>query len=289
MDFDLDHESNRGHMQNGKSVNTTVKAYFHFIAHSREKSERRVVFHMQYNTLKGTQWAISFPVQAVMKGFPCIKDSYVGYSHGIALLDEANTPKQEHRYIGVTKRSWLKRMSEHFREVENGSNKTFHSAWREFAGRSDVLLTSELVVLNHRFEEIMAWEEWAVDREMDAGTSLNMIPGGFKGMKFLHQHKLSNKEQISLEERDAAVVAYQASHPRLGIPNLLISDLWKTEEYAEKVICGAEGRLSIDQVREIRHLNSKGMPVEKICELVSAKNLLQVQRVLDGITYSRIH
>ena len=35
----------------------------------------------------------------------------------------------------------------------------------------------------------MDWEEWAVDEQMNAKTSLNMIPGGFKGMKFLHKHR----------------------------------------------------------------------------------------------------
>lgn len=290
LDFDLVHESNHGAMKNGASVNTTVKAYFYHTEFSREKNERRVVFHLQYNAVNGTQWAISFPVQAVMKGFPKIPDSYVGYSHGISLLDEDGKPKNpQHNYIGITKRGWLKRMSEHFREVENGSNKTFHSAWREYSGRSDVLLTSELIVLNHSFEEIMSWEEWAVDREMNAGTSLNMIPGGFKGMKFLYEHSLTSSERVSIEEREAAIANYQAANQRLSVPNLLISELWNNQDYAEKVICGAEGRLSPEQVREIRSLNSIGLPIEKIRETVGAKNLLQVQRVLDGITYSRIH
>ena len=244
LDFDLVHEANHGHMQNGKSVNTTVKAYFHHTDFSREKNERRVVFHLQYNAVNGTQWAISFPVQAVMKGFSKVPDSCVGYSHGISLLDEQGKPKPpQHNYIGITKRGWLKRMSEHFREVETGSSKTFHSAWREYAGRSDVLLTSELIVLNHSFEEIMSWEEWAVDREMKAGTSLNMIPGGFKGMKFLHEHRLTSHDRVSLEERDAAIVKYQASNPRLGVPNLLISELWNNQDYAEKVIRSEERRV----------------------------------------------
>jgi len=290
LDFDLVHEVNHRHMQNGTSVNTTVKAYFHHTEFSRDKNERRVVFHLQYNAVNGTQWAISFPVQVVMNGFPKVPDSYVGYSHGITLLDGEGKPKPpQHNYIGITKRGWLKRMSEHFREVETGSNKTFHSAWREYSRRSDALLTSELIVLNHSFEEIMSWEEWAVDREMNAGASLNMIPGGFRGLKFLHKHRLTNHERVSLEERDSAIAEHQSSNPRLGVPNLLISELWNNQDYAEKVICGAEGRLSPDQVREIRRLNSLGFPVEKTCDAVGAKNLLQVQRVLDGITYSRIH
>ena len=124
---------------------------------------------------------------------------------------------------------------------------------------------------------------------MAAGTSLNMIPGGFKGMRYLHEHRLTSSTRVSIEERDKAIERFQSLHPRAGIPNLLISQLWNNPEYAEQVICGAEGRLSPDQVRRIRELNATGIPVEKIVDLVGAKNLLQVERVLSGVTYSRIH
>jgi hypothetical protein len=179
-------------------------------------------------------------------------------------------------------------MSEHFREVQSGSNKTFHSAWRQYAGNNNVHLTSELIIANHTFNEIMAWEEWAVDQQMAAGTSLNMIPGGFKGMKFLHEHRITNLPRVTIEERDDAVKRYQALNPRAGIPNLLISQLWNDPEYAENVICGGEGRLTADQVRRIRGLSDVGTPIERITELVNARNQLQVERVLKGVTYSRI-
>ena len=41
-----------------------------------------------------------------------------------------------------------------------------------------MVLGSELAVLNHSYEGIMAWEEEQVDIHMAAGRSLNMIPGG---------------------------------------------------------------------------------------------------------------
>jgi hypothetical protein len=145
-----------------------------------------------------------------------------------------------------------------------------------------------LVVVNHSFEEIMGWEEWAVDREMAAGTSLNMIPGGFKGMKFLHEHRLTKSQRITLEERDEAIVRYQGQNPRVGVPNLIVSELWNNAQYAENVICGAEGRLSVEQVRKIRELNELAISVEEITHLVAARNQLQVERLLKGITYSRI-
>ena len=290
LDFDLVHESSPALARNGKSVNTSVKAYFHQVEFGRPLAERRVVFHLDYSDPSGTRWSISFPVQVVMKGYPSIENGYVGYCHGITLSDqEGKLSSTQHNYVGITKRNWLERMSEHFAEIRRGSNKTFHAAWRQYVGRKDVQLTSELVVTNHTFEQIMSWEEWAVDREMAKGTSLNMIPGGFKGMKFLHEHRLTYSAVATLEERDAAIVNFQALNPRAGIPNLLISELWKDPEYAEQVICGAEGRLTADQVRKIRELNGLGIAIERMVALVGARNQLQVERVLSGQTYSRIH
>ncbi len=291
LDFDFVHESNAQAFDNGRSIRTFVNAYFHFTDFARPKDHHRVVFHFKHNTIKGTDWSISFPVQIVMKGFTFTPDCHYGYSHSIVLLDENHKPKDgsQHYYIGITKRNWLQRMSEHFREIEKGSNKTFHKAWREYAGKSDVMLSSELITLNHTYKEIMDWEEWAVDEQMEAGSSLNMIPGGFKGLKFLHKHRVIDKENISLEEREKAIETYQRQNPRLGVPNLIISELWKDEDYAQKVICGHEGRLSVDQVRKIRELDSLSMPVEKIAELVNANSVEQVSRVLSGKTYSRIH
>ena len=179
-------------------------------------------------------------------------------------------------------------MREHFYEIRSGSNKTFHRAWREYAGRHDVTLHSELITMNHTFEQIMAWEEYAVDEQMNKGTSLNMIPGGFKGMKYLHEHRLTNTPKVSLKERDTAIIKYQAQNPRAGVPNLIISGLWNSEEYAQKVICGAEGRLSANQIRKIRELNESSIPIEKITVMVKAKDIHQVERVLSGKTYSRI-
>lgn len=105
----------------------------------------------------------------------------------------------------------------------------------------------------------------------------------------LSDNLLRSTKNITVEDRDRAIEAWQRINPRAGIPNLLISALWKDDEYAAKIICGADGRLSIDQVRRIRKLIEEGIPVEKITELVGAKNVRQVQGVLTGEHYSRIH
>lgn len=284
LDFDIVHTCIKE-----KPVETIVKPYFSFEELKRNKDETRVVVHATVAEFEGTPWSISFPLQYIMKGFPKIKDQHFGYCHKIALLDDNGNFDKEYVYIGVTKRNWLKRMSEHFNEVKSGSNKLFHKTWREFIGSKRVMLSSELIVGDHTFEQIMAWEETMVDKYMDNKLSLNMIPGGFKGMKYLHKHRLLKSERVSIDERDNAALEFQKSHPKSGITNLLISELWKNDDYAMKVICGANDRLSVEQVLKIRELNEFGMSTKKITEVVNARNLLQVQRIINGKTYSRIH
>lgn len=284
LDFDITHSC-----VEGEPVETMVKPYFAFEEFRRKKEETRVVVHATVARFEGTTWTISFPLQYIMQGYPKIKNQHYGYCHKIALFNENGDFDKEYIYVGVTGRDWLQRMNEHFNEIKSGSNKLFHQTWREFTGKKNVMLSSELVVGDHNFEQIMSWEEDFVDRYMEAGVSLNMIPGGFKGMRFLHKHRLINGEKVTLKERDKALVEYQRQHPKAGIPNLLISELWKDDEYAARIICGPEGRLSVQQIHEIRKLNDMGIPLEKIAEMVNALNIQQVQRVINGQTYARIH
>jgi hypothetical protein len=154
LDFDIVHESNPRLMRNGARINTSVKAYFHHTEFSRPVSDRRVVFHLNYHELDGTAWSISFPVQFVMKGFPSVPDGHFGYSHGIALIRPDGSMEEQHNYVGVTRRGWLRRMSEHFSEIKSGSHKAFHSAWRQYIGKRNVHLMSELITANHSYEQI---------------------------------------------------------------------------------------------------------------------------------------
>ena len=288
LDFDIVHTSHASALDSEIGLRTEVKAYFYHTDFSRPPQERRVVFHLDHHELDGTRWSISFPVQIVMNGYPWFKDTYVGYSHGIVPDGNQDSNSVQYNYVGITMRDWLKRMAEHFAEIRNGSNKLFHSAWRQYLGNHKAHLVSELITTNHTFEQIMAWEEWAVDREMAKKSSLNMIPGGFKGMKFLHEHRLLNTNRVTVEEREQAITRYQMENPRLGVPNLLVSNCWKNPEYAEKVICGAEGRLNPEQVREIRRLNAAGYSITAILREVGARTETQVARVIDGLTYTRI-
>jgi hypothetical protein len=100
--------------------------------------------------------SVSVPLQALMMGWGDVAEGYQGYAHTIAFLDEEGRHLEQWAYIGVTSRNWLERMEEHLQEIRSGSNKRFHAAWRSYAGNSQVILGSELIVLNHSFEGIMA-------------------------------------------------------------------------------------------------------------------------------------
>ena len=181
-------------------------------------------------------------------------------------------------------------MAEHVSGINKGERKLFYNAWREFMDEDKVLYASELLMINEEFDDIMDWEEIIVDDLMAQGIALNVIPGGFKGIRELHKlGLLAKKDKRNLDAREKAINAFQRSHPRAGIPNILIRELWEDDTFAAKVICSHPDRLSIEQIQEIRRLAMWDIPIEKIFEKVKARNIEQVQRVLAGKTYSRIH
>jgi hypothetical protein len=64
-------------------------------------------------------------------------------------------------------------------------------------------------------EAAMAWEELYVDKWSLAPKGFNMIPGGFKGLRFLHKHRITDRVGITLKERDRAIVEYVRQNPRI--------------------------------------------------------------------------
>lgn len=268
-------------------INLCLKDYRVNTEYARPAEEQRVVVHVWVSYPDRKQWALHLPLQALMRGFGDPEQGYQGYAHTIALRDAEGLATSEYKYCGITGRNWLERMTEHFREVRSGSNKTFHRAWREFQGRKDVLFNSELIVLNQSYEAAMAWEEWIVDCHRAAGISLNMIAGGFKGLQELHKLGLARKD-ATLQERDDALVEFARRHPRAGVPNLLIAGLWEDDAFYERIMDARADTLSKDQVRRIRYLASLGWDANKICAETGALNVDQVRRVIANKTYLRM-
>lgn len=272
-----------------KHTDMQWKAYFEHPQFTRPAHQQRVVLHIVVKEATGLTRSISVPLQVLMTGYGDVTEGHQGYAHSLTFMDHSGDILNQVYYVGITSRNWLVRMEEHLAEMRGGSNKRFHAAWRSYTGNANVILGSELVVLNHSYEGIMAWEEQMVDEQMAAGKSLNMIPGGFKGMRFLHEHRLTDQVQVSLEERDRAIAEYaRRMGVRAGVPNLFLAELWRDDDFYLKVLGGRSDVLSPGQVLTIRDLAAKGLTPQQIFEVVGARNVEQVQRVLAGKTYTRI-
>lgn len=272
-----------------KRTDMQWKAYFEHPQFARPEGHQRVVLHIMVKEESELMRSVSVPLQPLMVGYGDVAEGHQGYVHSITFLDPKGEILDQVYYIGVTGRNWLIRMEEHLAEIRGGSNKRFHAAWRAYAGDANVMLGSELIVLNHTFQGVMAWEEEQVDAVMEAKKSLNMIPGGFKGMRFLHEHRVTDRVDISLEERDKAIAEYvRRVGVRAGVPNLLLAELWRDDEFYLKVLSGRSDVLTPGQVLAIRDLAAKGRTAQQIFEAVGARNVEQVQRVLRGKTYNRI-
>jgi hypothetical protein len=256
-------------------------------------------YHLSVQFENGILWKVVIPLQFLLKGWGDANDGHQGYIHTIAQsMDKIKSlqdfkarrvhDSDEYFYVGITGRNWLLRFSEHIGEMDRGSRKRFHAVWRESLGLNNVLFISILREVNLTFEEAMNWEEKNVDRIASDSQGLNMIPGGFKGLRFLHKLHIIDRTNISLEERNAALERYFRENPRKGIPNPFISELWKDDEFYLKVIEARPKTLSPEQVRKIRRLSKSGMLAANIVDEVEALNVIQVKNVIAGRTYNRI-
>jgi len=243
-------------------------------------------------------WKTIVPLQFLLKGWGDANEGHQCYIHSINRnMDQRSgfTPWHQQQdgnldsydYAGITGRNWLLRFKEHLGEMRRGSGKWFHKSWRESMGSDNILFTSLLWDVNQTYEGAMNWEEIMVDKLFKKQTSLNMIPGGHEGLKFLHKHRITNSVNIGLEDREKAITEYVRQNPRKGIPNPFIADLWKNDEYYLKVIEGRPNTLSQDQVKQIWILHGLGRSINKITKEVGALNQAQVKRVVEGKTYKR--
>lgn len=238
----------------------------------------------------------NIPLQPLLKGWGDANDGYQCYCHRIIYraYDE-NDAQREFAYAGVTSRNWLIRFHEHLKDSIKGSQGLFHKAWKDSLDQQDSLAPqkmvylSELLMLNVSKDEAMDWEERFVDNHTLTPKGLNMIPGGYKGMKYLHKLRLTDREDISVEERDRAVTEYVRQNPRKGMPNPFMSELWEDDDFYLRVINAKEKTLNSEQVKKIRKLYEDGYEARDIAKQVGALNELQVKKVILGRTYKRIH
>lgn len=275
-----------------------IQDYYAFPEGARTEVDRKIngMFSLIYED--GTRWTFKIPLQYLVKGWGDANDGHQCYVHCIKLsvitemFGEAATSDFkviEKCYSGITRRNWIKRLEEHLYEVRQGDHKLFHRAWREATDGKNVVYHSYLQWVNLSYEAAMDWEEKYVEKHSLAPKGFNMIPGGFEGLRFLHKHRITDRVDIDLDERDRAIAEYVRQNPRKGIPNPFMSEFWKDDEYYLKVIGSREDTLTPDQVRRIRVLAQSGFSVAEITRNVDALNERQVKDVLANRTYTRVH
>lgn len=241
------------------------------------------------------KWVYSYDVETtfvtdarfLLKNSVDITQGYQVYEH---LLQDDNG--QWHCYWGITKRTWKRRWDEHVAAALRGSDYLFHKAIRELMPKN-LSEVHQVAAVGFTEKEEMDHEEWFVEHFSlypDNPHGMNMVPGGYAGIRALHKLRiLTENHHINPEDRDVIIEQYLRSHPRKGVANPLIAAKWADEAYATAIICGSEGRLNPEQVRKIRQLSSLGWDANSIKSVVEAKDVHQVKRVIRGKTYARIH
>jgi hypothetical protein len=250
---------------------------------------------------------VEIPLRLVLKGLPNIESTHSVYLHALT-MDSG----EDYVYYGITKRGWMRRFNEHTKlAVAGQSPLKFHRIMGasiasrmkslypgtatdqggEIQGLCIASMHHVICMAGVDLETAQNIEEYLVAKySFDKPLGLNMIPGGRAGVSCLHQLSVVKPEvhTLSEEDRDHAICRYLETHPRLGIPNPAIARCWDDPEYAKRIICGRDGRLSLEQLEEIRRLGAFGAEPARITELVGARNTPQVERVLAGKTYRRI-
>jgi hypothetical protein len=231
---------------------------------------------------------IDVPIAAILRSQKDISGLHQVYSHSYVHDEAGETIPPGMAYIGVTRRGWRARWSEHVRSSERGSRYRFHQAIRHWADRA-LTVHHNVLACGQTEAEAMALEEQMVGLETLYPKGLNMIPGGYAGLKYLRQIGAAGaNERVSADDKQDIVNRFFETASRKGLPNPLAAANWCDPSYAEKVICGADDRLKPDQIRNARFLASLGKSTDDIVSEIGARNKPQVQRLLSGSTYSRV-
>ncbi len=208
-------------------------------------------------------------------GCPSAYGEHTLYAHTVS----SETPLS---YVGVTKQKWYARFSQHISDAKSGSGLVFH---RALMAHSQKDMQHRIIVTGVDFNNAMKSEEKFVEKTLYP-IGLNMIPGGFAGLRYLH--KLGIKAN-SVKQRDRAIARLLTQENIDGKPNPLCAARWKSDQdFINRVICGHGDRLTVEQVRQARLLGDFGLPAFDISEKIKAKNERQISNLLSGKHYARI-
>ncbi|SOC30352.1 hypothetical protein [Thalassospira xiamenensis] len=189
-------------------------------------------------------------------------------------------------YVGITRRSWKKRWSEHRAAIERGSRLKFHQAFRERrdGGRLSHIHHYVLAVLDD-LDTLCQAEQSIVAGHWHDTRLLNMIPGGHEGLRYLRQRNIVGDETpLAPEDRERTLENWMQNRPIAKALN----ERWLDPDWAAAVVCAPANRFSIEDVCAIRELAATGLPLSEIASRIGCDNLTRVRRVISGQTYQRV-
>jgi hypothetical protein len=224
------------------------------------------------------KYCATAPLEVMIKSN--LQATYTVYSHYFG-----NQGAPIRRYIGITSRGWGVRWHEHKAAARNGSPYLFHEAIRrrhDMEGQWHDILAAGLT-----FDQAMKVEEEMVDRFSLYPKGLNMIPGGYAGIRYLGQHGVREVNRKTWERRHKLIAELGSRCSREGRPNPLAAARWQDAGYAASVICSNPNNFSAADVAHIRLLGSYGSSSEVIADQL-AVNPQRIKKLLNGETYSRV-
>lgn len=246
---------------------------------------------------------ISVPLQCIIKHWGKVESGYMIYEHNLSAMDHAVPQFRSISYIGLTSRNWQTRYKEHQRDALTGSELLFHTSLAKVINKDGICqvgmgpfemvktgacLLSELQYINLTYEEAMEIEERMIECSTLHPKGLNMIPGGFSGMKFLHKLGYLVKERVAVKDRDFASAKYLLENLKQKRVAPWVTENWSKDEFYEQAIFKRNNTLNREQVISIREYgNEWGFNPEIIANLVGA-NIRQVRDVMSGKYYSRV-
>jgi hypothetical protein len=210
-------------------------------------------------------------------------------------------------YVGITRRTWLERYRQHCNDMRRGSNLLFHRALRGEYCRIGVL---EHIVERAGLTERQALE--IEEKEVEKRSlhslhpnGLNMIPGGYAGLKCVHQFAIRtgyrSEKGFPTDNLEAVLVDVQKhllkkhfKTTNIKRVNAEIARLWAQDiNFRIKATTGQQNRFSFAQIQAARIWEASGWPKDKILEnlqKIDAKKIGidQLERLLKGDTYASI-
>lgn len=229
---------------------------------------------------------IVYQVAVVHSGLSDNKDPFRYKRPDIPSVFEAIKEDGSRSYIGITKQSLMKRWSQHINEAQRDRRYLFHRfLGKQFDMRGgDTRAYVRVLRTGLDFDEAMQAEEDLVAKSTIYPRGLNMIPGGFAGLRFLAERNFHTNAKRINKSRAAELAQFFNGRPDNP---LLALRLQSDDELISRIVCNNPRNFDITEVRQIRAMSELGHSEAQIAEEVKA-NQQRIHNLLTDRTYSRV-